>query len=445
MNPRLAVALAALAASLLGCELAAAQPAAPQLALTLTLDDAIARALASNHRIDEASARREASEAVTAGRRAAMRPQIATSAGYTNTNHVETFGILLPNNQLRVIYPDIPNNYRSRLDLQYPLYTGGRLNALLAASRKDADATVDDVEALTADIRLEVTRSFWNLVVAGDSATVLDESLTRMQAHLRDVRNQLEAGLVPPSDVLSVEAQASRQRMLSIQAHSARDVAEADLGRLVDVPPGTAIQPTAVLEPVGIDTTFESLLAQARERRRDRQALLDRLAGADLRVQAAAAGKRPTIGVLGGLDYANPNPRIFPRQGVWKESWDASVNITWPLFDGGRTSAEVAEAAAVRRALQARLDELDSGMSLEIRQRIAEIQASRAAIAAAEDSVRAATEAQRVIGERFSAGVATSTDVLDAQLVVLQASLDRTQALANAHLADARLHRAIGQ
>ena len=445
MKVRLAVAVAIFAAGLAHAATAAAQPPASQPPLSITVDEAIARALASSHRIEEASARHEASEAVTAGRRAAMRPQISTSAGYTNTNHVEPFGIQLPNNQFRVIYPDIPNNYRSRLDIQYPLYTGGRLDALMAAARKESEASTNDVDAVTSDIRLEVTRSFWNLVVAGDSSRVLAESLARMDAHLRDVRNQLAAGLVPPSDVLSVEAQASRQRMLSIQARSARDVAEAELARLIDAEPGTPIQPNAVLEPVGIDTTFDSLLAQARELRRDREAILDRLAGADLRVQAAAAGKRPLIAVGGGLDYARPNPRIFPRQSVWQESWDANVNISWPVFDGGRTSAEVAEAAASRRALQARLDELDSTISLEIRQRIAEIQASRAAIAAAEDSVRAATEAQRVISDRFQAGVATSTDVLDAQIAVLQASLDRTQALANAHLADARLHRAVGQ
>jgi len=41
--------------------------------------------------------------------------------------------------------------------------------------------------------------------------------------------------------------------------------------------------------------------------------------------------------------------------------------------------------------------------------------------------------------------VATSTDVLDAQVVLLQAELDRTQARANAHLADARLARVLGQ
>jgi outer membrane protein TolC len=329
--------------------------------------------------------------------------------------------------------------------VQYPIYSGGRLDALAAAARKESDATSDEIDAVGADLRLEVTRSFWNLVVAGESARVLDESLERMAAHLRDIKNQLSAGLVPPSDVFSVEAQASRQRMLSIQARSTREVAEAELARLIGVEPGTAIQPNAVLAPVGLDATFESLVAEARDQRKDRQAIVDRLAGAELRQRAAAAGMRPAIGLGGGFDYARPNPRIFPRQGAWQESWDASVNMSWPLFDGGRTTAEVAEAAASRRALQARLDELDSVLSLEIRQRVAEIQSSRAAMAAADDALRAATEARRVIGERFAAGVATSTDVLDAQMAVLQASLDRTQALANAHLADARLHRAVGR
>jgi outer membrane protein len=145
------------------------------------------------------------------------------------------------------------------------------------------------------------------------------------------------------------------------------------------------------------------------------------------------------------MDYARPNPRIFPRQAAWKESWDASVSVSWPLFDGGRADAEVAEAAAAGRAVQERLDELDSVVALDVRQRLAELESSRAVIAAAEAALLAATEARRVVGERFSAGVATSTDVLDAQGAVLQAGLDRTQAMANARLAEARLQRALGR
>jgi outer membrane protein TolC len=50
-----------------------------------------------------------------------------------------------------------------------------------------------------------------------------------------------------------------------------------------------------------------------------------------------------------------------------------------------------------------------------------------------------------VVGERFTAGVATNTEVLDAQLALLQAELDRTRAIASARLASARLERALGR
>jgi outer membrane protein TolC len=59
--------------------------------------------------------------------------------------------------------------------------------------------------------------------------------------------------------------------------------------------------------------------------------------------------------------------------------------------------------------------------------------------------VRAAAEARRVLAERFAAGVATNTDVLTAQVTLLQAELDRTRAVANAQLASARLERALGR
>jgi outer membrane protein len=114
------------------------------------------------------------------------------------------------------------------------------------------------------------------------------------------------------------------------------------------------------------------------------------------------------------------------------------------LWDGGRRRADEAEAAASSRAIDARLGEIDRQIAFEVRQRWLEVDSSRAAIDAAAVGLRSATEARRVVGERYQAGVATSTDVLDAQLDVLQAELDLTRAHANAHLALARLDRAAG-
>ena len=62
-----------------------------------------------------------------------------------------------------------------------------------------------------------------------------------------------------------------------------------------------------------------------------------------------------------------------------------------------------------------------------MRQRVLDVESGRAAIAASDEAVTAAAEARRVVEERFRAGVATSTDVLDAQVALLEAELERTR------------------
>jgi len=452
MTRRLALA-AAVAAALSG-NAAAQTPMArpvtsePPAPISLTLDDAISRGVAASHRLAETAARGEAANAVADQRRAASLPIASVQAGYTRTNHIDAFGILLPNNQFNAIYPDVPDNYRTRLDLQWPIYTAGRLGALERAARAEASAAGDDLAAARADLRLEITRAYWALVTSIESVRVVEESDARVAAHLKDVRNQFTAGLVPPNDVSTVEAQESRQRMLGVQARTTRDVAESELARLIGVAPGIHIQPASPLTPPPVPSATDggqTLVEQARGIRPERTALTKRAAAADERRQAAAAGTKPFVAVGGGVDYARPNPRVFPREAAWRESWDASVNVGWTLFDGGKTRAEIAEAAATKRAAEERLADFDATLAVEVRQRASELESSRAAIAAADDAVRSASEARRVVSDRFTAGVATSTDVLDAQVALLQAELDRTQAIANARLAEARLARALGR
>lgn len=414
--------------------------------LRLTLDEAIRRSLETSHRIAEAVARGDAAAAVVGERKAAAQPQVAAQAGYTRTNHVDAFGLPQPGNQLQIIYPDVPNNYRARLDLQWPIYTAGRLDALERAARIDASASTDQIGAARLDLTLEVTRAYWALVTAAEALRVVEQAVARADAHLTDLRNELAAGLVPPNDVSTAEAQESHQRMLAVQAAAARDISDAELGRLVGAAPGVAVEPTSPPAPAPLPSmSIDAMVALAQQQRPERAALAKGVEAAGERGRAAAAGNKPVVAVGGGFDYARPNPRIFPREDSWHPSWDASINLNWPLFDGGRTRSEVAEASAQGRAQTERLADFDRSLAVEIRQRVRELEASRAAIDAATDGVRSATEARRVLGERFAAGVATSTDVVDAQFALLQAELDRTQAIANAHLADARLARALGQ
>ena len=189
--------------------------------------------------------------------------------------------------------------------------------------------------------------------------------------------------------------------MLAIEARNQRDVTMADLARLVGLAPGEPVEPVAVLDaPATSVSGFDALVAAARESRDERRALERRLESAtDLRT-AAAAQRLPTLAITGGVDYARPNPRIFPRADVWDDSWDASINMRWSLWDGGRTAADVAQAAGGIEVARQRLAEFDSVVGVEVRQRALDLESGRAAVAAATDAVRAASVARRVVAER---------------------------------------------
>jgi outer membrane protein TolC len=434
------------------------------LPVRVTLEEAQSRAVETSHRLAEIRARGAAAQDAVRIRIAASRPTVAAAAGYTRTNHVDEFSFPGPTGAPRVLYPDVPDNYRARVELQWPIYNGGRTDALERAAQAEASALTADAGVLQVDLRFEAARAFWALVTARETVTVLEQGVDRAQAHVRDARERLIAGLIPPNEVASAEAQESRHRMLLIEARAQRDIATADLARVIGVEVGQPIEPLAVLETASggssipdpgspIPSAFSSVIPSAlnaaldaaRLSRNERVAIERRIEAADAQLDVAGAGKRPVVAVTSGYDLARPNPHIFPRAGEWNDSWDASVNVSWPLWDGGRTRAEVAQATNLVQAVRRRLAEFDSVLQVEVRQRALEIESGRAAVEAAADAVRAADEARRVVSERYRVGVASNTELLDADFALLQAGLDRTRALAGVRLAEARLQRALGR
>lgn len=422
------------------------QPARTPPVLRVTLDGALARSAEASHRLAEARARLDVARASASARDAADNPDIAATAGYARTNHVDEVVVPTPTGVPRVLFPDVPDNYRTRLDLEWPIYTGGRSNALARAARAEVAASQADLESAQADLRLETARAFWALVTARATVGVLDEAVRRAQAQLSDARERFNAGLVPPNDTASAEAQLARQQMLVIEARNQRDAASADLARLIGVDPGQPIEPDATLDlgPAPAQD-IPALEAQARGSRSELTALHQRVDAAAAQQAAARAGHHLSLGVGAGVDYANPNPKIFPRAGRWQESWDAGISASLPLWDGGRTAADTARAAGAAEAARQHLAEFESTLAVEVRERALDVDSGRAAVTAADAGVRAATEARRVVGERYRAGVISQTEVLEAEVALLQAQLDRTRALANVHLAEARLARALGR
>lgn len=427
-----------------------ATAASAQSPTVLTLEDAIARGLASSPRVQEARARETAASAARDGRQALSGPTASVTSGYVRTNHIEEFAVPQPGGGSRVIFPDIPDNWRLRADILYPLWTGGRTGALVDAASSELRAAEADAAVVAADLTMEIATTYWQVLTTRATIAVLDEGLARTDAWVADVRARVDAGVSSPHEVVQAQAHRARQRVQRIQAAQAATLAERELVRLTGLPPGQALElATPVDQPLagtaGADlTSAADLFERATAGRMERQALSARRDAFMSAARAAMAALHPQVATFAGVEPARPNSRFVPRSDRWNTSWDLGVSVTWSLWDNGKARAERASAIAQADALSHRQREFDSRLDVEVTQRLLDLESGRAAVEASAEAVTAAAEVHRVMRERYNAGVATSTEVLDAHIAWLDASLERTRLQAALRIAESRLQRTLG-
>lgn len=431
--------------------LVVAAPARAQGQVNLTFEQALERAAERAPRIAEARAREAAARASFDAKRATAMPSGTVSSAVSRNNHVDEVLIPLPTGGNRVLFPDIPDNYRVRGELFVPIYAFGRVGATLDAARSEIAASEAEVRAHASDVRLDAARAYWTLVTALETVALLEQSLARTDAYVTDVRARVDAGVLPPNDLLTAQAQRARQSVRLVQAKNDRASAELDLGRLIGEAPGTRIAPTSAVDRTSpaaaslISQTDTALVAQAVEARPETAVLLARGAGLRSSAKAMMANLRPYVTGVAAVEPARPNMRFVPPTDSWRTSWTLGINVTWPLFDSGRSKAESVALSSSADAVDARRREVQDLLALEVRQRLLDLDSGKAALVASAEAVTAATEARRVVEERFRAGVATNTEVLDAQLALLEAQVERTRIQASLRMSEARLVRAVGR
>lgn len=448
---RPALALLALAALPAAAQEATPPPTAPS-AVTLSVDEAVGRAVAASPRLARLGAQEAAAEAQRRGAAAERWPQLDVSAGYQYRSDVPELAIFAPTNdpakpvERIVVFPNINENWRLRAGVALPIYTGGRVGGQLTAAEQGRVAAQEDLRAGRADLVLETKSAYWSLVTARESVRVLTESMKAYDAHLQDARNRERFGMAARNEVLAVEVERDRVELDRLRAEAQAQVAEANLQRLLDLPPLTRVEPSETLvAPRPADDDVEPLVAAAQAGRAERRALAARVNAAGALAGAERGARLPQVALSGGYTYANPNRDIVPPTAEWKDTWDVGVGVSWSVFDGGRRSAGEARARAQADAAREQLRELDRAIRLEVTQRALELRTARARVGVAERSVVSAAESRRVAGDRYREGVIPSSELLDAEVAHERAALTRTESLAALRLAAAALDRAVGR
>ena len=298
-----------------------------------------------------------------------------------------------------------------------------------------------------------MTQAYWAIGTAREGVRVLEQAVARSEAWVREVGARVDAGVLPPNDVATARAQrARRPGAPDPGAATARGIrtpiwrASSAPRRATRFELGDAVRSHASRRSAtSIAAGTDALVKRALEQRPERAGFDERQSALRSSSEAARAAVKPQLSGLAAVEPARPNPLFIPRSDQWRMSWNLGVQATWTIWDGGRAQAEAAATEAQAQAVGHRRQQFDEMVAFEVRQRMGDVASGRAALAASDEAVAAALEAHRVLQERFDAGVATPTDVFDAQLARLDAELERVRLQAALRLSEARLLRALGQ
>jgi outer membrane protein TolC len=250
----------------------AAAQAAPEAPapVRLGLEEAVSRATLASPRLAGLGDLETAAQEQRRGAAAERWPQVDVGGGYRYRSAVPPLTIFAPTGDpLRpfeqlTVFPNIQNNYQLRAGLALPVYTGGRISGQIEAADKGREAAQQDRRAARADLVLETKTAYWNLVTARAAGRLLQEAIKAFEAHLADARNRERFGMAARNEVLAVEVERDRTELDLLQATAGADVAEANLRRLLDLPPATRVEPTEALEaPPVVASDLEPLVSEA--------------------------------------------------------------------------------------------------------------------------------------------------------------------------------------
>ena len=474
---------------------AAGRPLAAQRAdtLALSLGDAVARALRTSDETRLATAQLEAAEAQILSARATGLPQLRLQS---------TYGHQLENARAQAVGQIFGQNntYNTNVNLSQTLFQGGRIvNASRAAGRvgEAARLELDETRRL---VSVDVQRAYLAAVLAAQLLEIQERNLALADERVAQVERLQGGGRLARYDLLRARVERTNLEPTVIQARSARELAELEVKRLLNLPVDqplaltTRLDAGALLAATGADTTaliapapvpgaapvrladeravaFSVPRALVEERGSVRSARLT----AEARrfgVSVARADYLPSLTVSGTFGYLafptgsflqNPPTRFgrlettacpTPEQpartctqqnGGWFSDRAINLAVSWPLFDGLRTRANVDIAESQARIAELQLEQRREAVTIEIARARSELARAQAAFAAQRQNVAEAEEAFRLATLRFERGVGTQLEVSDAQLLQLTAQTNAARAAFDLYLATAEQARAEGR
>ena len=336
--------------------------------------------------------------------------------------------------------PNVKQALYGIANISYPIFTGGKLNYGIESAKYLAQAAKLDADDNQQAIILNTINAFSNLFKAKATIGIVQDNLDQSNLRVKDFTNLEKNGLVARNDLLKVELQSSNIELVLTDAESNYKMAMVNMNLMLGLPEQTNLAvDTSNLPTVGNVRTVDEYEQQALQNRKDLAALALRKKAADIGVKSIKSEYYPSIALTGGYVALDIPSFVTVTNAV-----DIGVGVSYSLSSLWKTKTKMAEARAKVQELSANEDMLNDNIRLQINQAYQNYLVSVKKIDVYKKAVEQATENYRITKNKYDNSLATTTDLLDADVAQLQAQLQATNARADADVAYSKLLQTAG-
>jgi outer membrane protein TolC len=388
-------------------------PAPTTPILTLSLDDALARARANAQQLLSADLAARIAREDRVQAKAALLPTATWLNGfiYTQPNGTPS-GVFVPN--------DGPHVYTNVLNAHGEPYAPGKRAEYQAAIAAEAVARAK-VEIARRGLNATVVQNYYGMVVAQRKVANARQGLSETR-HMLDITEKLEkGGEAAHSDVVKAQIQVDQRERDVMDAQLALD--KARIGFAVFLFPDFR-QDFALIDDLGRATAlpaFPEVQNLAQQNNPDIRAAQATVNQENFGIRSARAGYLPnvTIDYWYGIEantYALHNPEGLNQLG---SSFQIQLNV--PLWNWGATRSKVKQAEY--RLQQAKIDLSFTQRELlaNLNSFYAEAQVANNQLASLKHSLDLSTDSLRLTLLRYEAGEVTILELVDAQSTLIAA------------------------
>ncbi|HEY5079579.1 MAG TPA: TolC family protein [Opitutaceae bacterium] len=411
------------------------------LAAPLTLSQAIDTVLARYPSIDAAKAAIDASRARTMQSNAVRMPQVTGQAGYTYNSLRPYVAFDIPGRPPGAFYENISDSYGITVTARQLLTDFGRTDRLVDMARSGQITAQDALEETRHQLGYQTIEAFYGVLLLRSSTDVAREEISALEEALRIAQKKFSAGSATKFDVLTTEVRLSNAHnrladtiaSLEKQENALRQLLGVDVGAPLEITGSFDANAPAIPESVAISDGLLNRPEMKLARDDEQTSLLSR--------DAADRGNRPSLSaqVTGGVQDGFV-PNLYDNKGFVT----AGLSLEVPILTGNRVEGDRMAASAGVRSAKAKEHELAETITTDVADAYADLNAARARLGNADTLVQQAAEALSLAQTRYTNGVITNFELLDAQSSSRAAELTRLQARYDCVLARQAVARAAG-